>query len=264
MGRKGLRERFGNAVRAALCGLLMAVVIFPVLYMLLNSFVKGAAFSLDNYYQIFLRRTYFLPKFWISLVLSFAIVLGQLVVSCLAGFAFAKYSFFGRRLLFFALIVLMLLPIQAVLVPNYVVFDNLGLLNTWWTLLTAGIFTPFGTFIMTQVFRSVPDELIEAAMLDGAGMPRILCEIMAPVARAGVVSLVILSFIDAWNMVEQPVAFLSDTSKYPLGVFLAFFNRDNLSLSFACGVLALLPGFLLFMYYRNELTSGLTYAGKGD
>jgi multiple sugar transport system permease protein len=240
----------------------MVVVIFPVLYMFLGSLIKDGTFSLDSYYQILLRHPYFLPKFWISLILSFAIVLGQLVVSCLAGFAFAKYSFFGKRMLFIMLIVLMLLPVQAVLVPNYIVFGNLGLLGTWWPLLAAGIFTPFGAFLMTHVFRSVPDELIEAAMLEGAGLPRILCDIMAPVARAGVISLIILSFIDAWNMVEQPVAFLSDTSKYPLGVFLAYFNSENLPLSFACGVLALLPGFLLFLFYRDELTRGLTYTGQ--
>jgi multiple sugar transport system permease protein len=218
-------------------------------------------FSLIGFYQIIFRRADFLVKFWNSLLLSGAVIFGQCLVSSLAGFAFAKYEFRGKRPLFFLMIVLMLLPLQAVIVPNYVLFDKLKLLNTWWPLIVSGIFTPFGAFLMTQVFKAVPNEIIEAARLDGAGTLRVIRQIMLPVGKGGLISLIILTFIDAWNMVEQPVAFLSDTSKFPLSVFLAYFNRQNLLLSFSCGILALLPGLLLFLYYRDELAEGIEFSG---
>lgn len=258
----------------------MVVIIFPVMYMLLNAFMKpseinsyysgsGGAlfhmipdeFSLISFYQVFLRRPNFLIKFWNSLILSGAIVFCQFVVSSLAGFAFAKYNFRGKRRLFFILIILMLLPLQAIIVPNYILFDRLNLLNTWWPLIISGTFTPFGTFLMTQVFKAVPNEIIEAARLDGAGTLRVIRQIMLPVGKVGLISLVILTFIDAWNMVEQPIAFLTDKSLYPLSVFLANFNEQNLALSFTCGVLALLPGLLLFLYYRDELAEGIAFSG---
>ncbi len=262
-----------------ICGLVMVVIVFPVLYMLLNAFMKpseisqyyGASgtafhmipdeFSLISFYQIIFRRPDFLLKLWNSILLAGAIVFGQFVVSSLAGFAFAKYNYRMKRALFFLLIVLMLLPLQAIIVPNYILFDRLKLLNTWWPLIIAGTFTPFGTFLMTQVFKAVPNEIIEAARLDGAGTLRVLREIMLPIGKGGLISLIILTFIEAWNMVEQPVAFLSDKAQYPLSVFLAYFNQQNLALSFACGVLALLPGLLLFLYYRDELAEGIEFSG---
>jgi multiple sugar transport system permease protein len=202
--------------------------------------------SLGAFYQVLLRRPDYLLKFWISLMVSGAIVFGQLAVSVLGGFAFAKYSFRGKRLAFFVLIVLILQPLHAILVPNYIVFDALGLIDTWWPLIVPGILTPFGTILMTQVFKSVPNEIIEAARLDGAGTLRVIIQIVSPMGKGGLVSLVLLTFIDAWSMVEQPVTFLSDQLRYPLGVFMAYFNAQNVALSFACGVLACCRGCCCF------------------
>lgn len=264
-----------------ICGIIMVAIVFPVLYMLLNALMKPSEikayytdagnmtfhllpdeFSLISFYQILFRQPQFLSKFWNSLILSGVIVFGQFAVSSLAGFAFAKYNFRGKSALFFILIILMMLPLQAIIVPNYIIFDRLKLLDTWWPLIIAGTFTPFGAFLMTQVFKTVPNEIIEAARLDGAGTLRIIRQIMLPVGKVGLISLIILTFIDAWNMVEQPVAFLTDKSQYPLSVFLAHFSKENLALSFACGVLALLPGLLLFLYYRDELAEGIQFSGS--
>lgn len=279
-GRK-IRTFLKKLCLTLLCGIIMIAVVFPVLYMLLNAFMKPSEinayyadaggtvfhmlpdeFSLMSFYQILFRQPQYLSKFWNSMILSGVIVIGQFVVSSLAGFAFAKYEFRYKRGLFFVLIILMLLPLQAIIVPNYVLFNRIKLLDTWWPLIIAGTFTPFGTFLMTQVFKAVPNEIIEAARLDGAGTLRIIRQIMLPVGKVGLVSLIILTFIDAWNMVEQPVAFLTDKAQYPLSVFLAYFNKENLALSFACGVLALLPGLLLFLFYRDELAEGIQFTGS--
>lgn len=217
--------------------------------------------SLESWYQVLLRRPDYLIKFWNSLFLCTAIVLGQLIVSCMGGFAFAKYRFPHKEILYYALIVLMLMPVQVTLVPNYIVLDWLGLLDRWACLVLPMALSPFGTFLMTQVFKSVPDELLDAARLDGASTRQQLLWVMVPAAQSGVVSLALLAFIDAWNMVEQPVAFLSDTARYPLSVFLASVNSENFALSFACGVLALLPVLLLFLFFQKELVQGIEFSG---
>ena len=217
--------------------------------------------SLESWYQVLLRRPDYLIKFWNSLLLCTAIVLGQLTVSCMGGFAFAKYSFPHKQVLYYILIILMLMPVQVTLVPNYIVLDWLGLLDRWACLVLPVALAPFGTFLMTQVFKSVPDELLDAARLDGASTGQQLVRIMIPAAQSGVVSLALLAFIDAWNMVEQPVTFLQDASRYPLSVFLASVNSENFPLSFACGVLALLPVLLLFLFFQKELVQGIEFSG---
>ena len=217
--------------------------------------------SLESWYQVLLRRPDYLIKFWNSLLLCTAIVLGQLTVSCMGGFAFAKYRFRHKEILYYILIILMLMPVQVTLVPNYIVLDWLGLLDRWACLVLPVALAPFGTFLMTQVFKSVPDELLDAARLDGASTRQQLVRIMIPAAQSGVVSLALLAFIDAWNMVEQPVTFLRDASRYPLSVFLASVNSENFPLSFACGVLALLPVLLLFLFFQKELVQGIEFSG---
>ena len=276
-------------IRILAAGLLAAVtlaILLPVAFTLLGSLMspgeiehyfgtvsEGAAeqavrlhllpdrLSLESWYQVLLRRPDYLIKFWNSLLLCAAIVLGQLIVSCMGGFAFAKYRFPHKNLLYYALIVLMLMPVQVTLVPNYIVLDWLGLLDHWACLVLPMALAPFGTFLMAQVFKSVPDELLDAARLDGASTGQQLVRIMIPAAQSGVVSLALLAFIDAWNMVEQPITFLQDTARYPLSVFLASVNSENFSLSFACGVLALLPVLLLFLFFQKELVQGIEFSG---
>lgn len=136
--------------------------------------------------------------------------------------------------------------------------DRLGLVGNWWALILPAVFSPFGVFLLRQVFDTCSGELLEAARLDGAGDLRILFGILVPRCRAGVVSLVILSFIDAWNMVEQPLVYLKSEYDYPLSIFLSRLNGQNVGLLCTCGVLAALPVVLLFLYYDQELTEGVT------
>ena len=272
------RRTVKNVCLTAVSVLIIVFIVFPVLYMVLNSLMssgeieryygEGASFhmipdvvSLESFYRIMIQSPEYLRKFWISFLISGVIVLAQFVFSAMAAFAFAKYRFRGRKFLFFVFIMMMLLPVQTVIVPNYLLFDRLKLINTYWCLIVSGSFMPLGTVLLTQGFKSVPNELIEAARLDGAGTMRILWQIVVPIAKGSVICLLLLTFIDAWNMVEQPVAFLNETSQYPLSVFLAYFNRENLALSFSCGVLSMLPGLLLFLYYRDELAEGIEVTG---
>jgi multiple sugar transport system permease protein len=151
----------------------------------------------------------------------------------------------------------MMMPLQVTLVPNYIVLDKLGLIGSYIALILPGVFSTFGVFLLAQVFSSVPDNLLEAAKIDGANHVQILFKVMIPYAKAGVASLVILNFIDTWNMVEQPLVFLKDSTKYPLSIFLANINQVNLGISFVCGILAIIPVFLLFLHFKDSLISGI-------
>ena len=210
---------------------------------------------------MFLRRTVYWLRFWRTLAMCGVIVAGQLLVSILGGFAFAKFSFPGKRWLFYLLVVLMLMPVQVTLVPNYIVLERLNLLDSYGALILPAMFLPFGTFLMTQIFKAVPDEVLQAGQIDGAGTLTVLFRVLLPAGRAGAVSLCLLTFIDAWNMVEQPLAFLKDSAKYPFSVFLASTSRDALAVVFPCGVLAMLPVLLLFWFFNEELVEGIEFTG---
>lgn len=252
-----------------------AAALFPVIFIaasslmdeseVIRSYVSGEmdfhiiprSFSLNGYLEVFLYTPAYLMKFWKSMLLSTVILAGQLVISCLGGYGFAKFSFMGKNVIFFFVIILMMMPLQVTLVPNYIVFERLGLIGSYASVILPGVFSTFGVFLLTQFFSSIPNSIIEAAKLDGASQIQILCKIIVPYAKSGVASLCILNFIDTWNMVEQPLIFLKDSTKYPLSVFLANVSRENLSISFVCGILAILPVLLLFLYLKDSLISGI-------
>ena len=219
-------------------------------------------FSLMGYYEVFFATPDYLAKFWVSLLLAVGAILGQMVISCMGGFAFAFYDFPGKRLLYGLLCLFMLIPLQVTLLPNYLLLDQLGALNTYWALLLPLAFAPLGTFLLTQIFRSVPVDILHAARLDGAGTLQVLARVLLPCGKSGVSTLIILTLIESWNMVEQPLIYLRDVGSYPLSVFLASRYMENLPFQFVCSVLSLLPLVLCFLYFGGDLLQG---AGrKGD
>ena len=193
-------------------------------------------------------------KFWISLAISFAIMAGQVIISCISGYGFAKFNFKGKKVFFF------LMPIQVTIVSNYIILDKFNLIGSYASIILPGIFSAFGVFLMTQVFSAIPSDIIEAAKVDGASHLRILFSIVIPCSKPGILSLVILNIIDSWNMVEQPLVFLKDSYEFPLSVFLSRINESDLGLGFACSVLAILPVTFLFLFLSENLIHGIEYS----
>lgn len=254
-----------NVGKRSFLVLALCAVILPVVYDVIFSLwgygsVSGEIrqLSLMSYYEVFLERPDFLVKFWKSLFLTGTIVVGQVIVSLLAGYGFSQYRFPGKEVLFFLVIVMMIMPYQVTLVSNYVVINFLNLQDTYWALILPGIFSPFGVFLMRQAFDYSIKECREAAMVDGAGSIRILHSIMLPQCRNIIASLIVLSFIDNWNMVEQPIVYLRNPYNYPLSVFLSQINGGDIGVRCACGMLALLPVLLLFLYFSDDLVEGIS------
>ncbi len=257
-------KRFSRLRLAFLCFFGLFVVV-PILFTLVNSFSTGTAYgllpqqwSLAGWYEVLIRRPHYLVKFWNSLILSVAIAAGQALVASLAGYAFSKFRFPGREPLFFIVIIVMMMPYQVTLVSNYFVIRGLGLMGSWAALIIPAVFSPFGVFLLRQVFDTCPDELLDAARIDGAGDLTILFRILLPRSRAGVVSLVLLTFVDAWNMVEQPLVYLDNSYDYPLSVFLSQMSGQDVGVLCVCGILAALPVLLLFLYYDQDLADGIS------
>lgn len=254
-----------SIAKIIILSLLSMIALGPMLYTFVNAFSECSSYglfpaelSLQGWKAVFWNRPHYLAKFWNSMGLTAAIVIGQILISCLAGYGFSKFRFRGKEAMFFLVILLMMMPYQVTLVSNYLMLDKLDLVGSRWALILPSVFSPFGVFLMRQVFDTCPDELLEAARLDGAGNLRILFHILVPRCRAGVISLGILSFIDAWNMVEQPIVYLKSEYDYPLSVFLTRMDGQNIGVLCTCGVLAAVPVVLLFLYYDQELTEGVT------
>ncbi|MGN1192137.1 MAG: carbohydrate ABC transporter permease [Dorea sp.] len=236
---------------------LAVLIFFPVVYMILSSFQTNPGAGVSAYYQVFLAEPGYLMKFWRSLIMCLIIAGGQTLISCLGGIAFAKYEFPGKRICFLLMALFMILPIQVTLLPNYILLEKMQLLGTWWALIIPGIFSPFGTVWLTFVFKALPGEWMEAASLDGAGLLTTVFRILVPAARPAVITLFIISFVDSWNMVEQPITFLKGSEQYPLSVFLAGLTGNSVPVQAVCGILCLIPVTFLFLYYQEELTEGL-------
>lgn len=245
-----------------LAAVLVLTCALPYLYLFALSICENGGFSLKAYYEVFLSSPLYLTRFCRSLGLSIIIAAGQVVVSTLAGYAFAKCRFPGRNVLFFLLILLMILPVQVTLASNYQMFRSLDMLNTYACLALPMVFLPLGTFLMTRSFQSVPGEIIEAAQLDGCGLLGVILRIAAPMNKSGLFCTMLLSFLDSWNMVEQPLAYLEDFMDYPLSVGLAAAPPESQAVRMVCCVLVALPPLFLFAYYHQELLEGIVLGGE--
>ena len=243
---------------AAATALLLLAILGPFFQVLQGAlFPQGTGFSLEAVYKVFLATPEYLLVFWRTIALCALMVGGQVVLSVLAGLGFAKYDFPGKKLWFFLLLVVMVLPLQMTLVPNFRILGTLNLLDTQWALVLPALFAPLGTFLMTQNFRAVPDEILEAAQLDGASTFTILWRILVPCGKNSLACVIVLTFLEAWNMVEQPMAYLKKPTQYPLSVSLATTGARDPAVQLACCLLALLPPLLLFLGLHKELVQGI-------
>ena len=218
--------------------------------------------SFSQYATVLFKSPEYLLKFWNSVILVVPIVIGQVAVAALAAYSFMRYRGRAREILFFVYIILMLMPYQVMLVPNYLVADWTGLLNTRWSIILPGIFAPFSVFLLTKFMRRIPSSLIEAAKLDGASEWRIFTRICLPQCRSALYSIAILVFIDYWNMVEQPIILLSDPDKQPLSVYLSTINAGEVRIAFAVAVIYMIPSLLIFLHGEEYLVEGITHSGS--
>ena len=217
--------------------------------------------SLSQYITVLIKSPDYLLKFWNSVILVVPIVLLQLGVASITAYGFTRWRGKVRSFLFFFYVILMLMPVQVTLVPNYLVSDWLNLLDTNWAIWLPGIFSPFAVYLLTKFMRRIPESVIEAAQIDGAGEFQIYRKICMPLCKGAICSAAILVFMDYWNMVEQPLILLTDAEKHPLSVFLSKINSGEIGLAFAVATIYMVPSLLIFLYGEEYLVEGITYQG---
>ena len=218
--------------------------------------------SFTQYITVLFRSPEYLLKFWNSVILVVPIVLGQLAVASIAAYGFTRWRGKVSDVIFFSYVILMLMPYQVTLVPNYLVSEWFGILNTRWAIILPGVFAPFSVFLLTKFMRRIPNSLIEAAKLDGSSEWQIFKNICLPQCRSALYSIAILVFIDYWNMVEQPLILLPDTTKHPLSVYLSTINTGEIGIAFAIAVVYMIPGLLLFLHGEEYLVEGIAHSGS--
>ncbi|MBQ9305255.1 carbohydrate ABC transporter permease [Butyrivibrio sp.] len=214
-----------------------------------------------QYFTVLFKSPQYLIKFWNSIIYVAPIVVVQLGIATLAAYGFSRYDGKLKRAIFFAYIIMMLMPYQVTLVPNFLVSKALGIYGSRWSIWLPGFFSPFAVYLLTKFMRRIPTEVLEAASIDGADEWYIFSRINMPLCKGGIASIAILVFFDYWNMVEQPLILLGDPDLHPLSVFLSKINSGEISLAFAVAVIYLVPPLLIFLYGEDYLVEGISYQG---
>ncbi len=214
--------------------------------------------SLRQYYDLLVEKPVYLQLFFNSVFYTAVILLGQALFIPMFAFALAKFRFRGRETLFFLILMLMLMPFQVTMAPSVLTMRFLGLMNTVWAVILPMLFSPFYIFLLRQYMVGIPGELLEAGMMDGAGAWRTFVHLVLPVSRPVLGAAVALSFADTWNMVEQPLIYLSNySSKLPLSVMFNQLTTQESGVAFASAALYIAPALLIYLYFQEDILLGI-------
>ncbi len=214
-----------------------------------------------NYGRLLFMTPSFFVLFWNSVRMVVCILAGQLLVGVPAAWAFAAYRVRGGRTLFALYVVLMLLPFQVTMLSSYLVLNRLSLLNTQGAVILPAVFSTFPIFLSYGGFRAIPEQLLEAARIDGAGEFRIFLQIGLPLGKSGLLSALVLGFLEYWNLMEQPLAFLEDKALWPLSLYLPEISWTQAGFALCASLITLIPAAFVFVLGQDYLEQGIVYSG---
>lgn len=274
------RKTIGTVFWVIGIAVLTAVVLYPLFWMISASFKPSAEFgsnqgflpenpTIDNYFKV-MEGVAGIPTwkfFWNSLLLGVGAVIGTVISSSMAAYAFARLDFKGRPLFFTVMIGTLLLPFHVLIIPQYMIFRNLELIDTFFPLLIGKFLAAeaFFVFLMVQFIRNLPKELDEAARIDGCGHARVYFSITLPLIKPALITSSIFAFIWSWNDFLGPLLYLNSPDMYPLPLALRIFNDQSSASDYgatvAISVLALLPVMLFFMIFQRFLVDGVATQG---
>ena len=217
--------------------------------------------TLEHYKRLLFFSPAFFRLFWNSVGMTAGILSGQLVVAVPAAWAFAVYRFRGRNVLFSLYVILMLLPFQVTMLSSYLVLNRLGMLDTPAAVILPAVFSTFPVFLTYGGFRCIPVQLFEAARIDGAGEWRIFWKLGLPLGKSGLLSAMVLGFLEYWNMMEQPMAFLENKALWPLSLYLPEITWAQAGYAFTASIITLIPAVFVFVWGQDYLEQGIIFSG---
>jgi multiple sugar transport system permease protein len=270
------RDRIAKLVLYGVLILGLLVVVGPFIWMLLAS-VKPEAeiravpptwwphtFTPANFRSLFTRLNFPL-YFFNSTLVAALITAGNLAFCSLLGYALAKLRYPGKKALFLVVLAMLMVPGMVTFVPQFVLVSNMHLANTYAGLVLPFLAGPFGVFLMRQFLLSIPDDLIEAARIDGAGEFRIFWRVVLPLCRPALATLGILTFLSSWNNFLWPLVVATTEDKYTLPVALALYsvgqNRTDFGLLLAGAVVVVLPVLIVFLVLQRHFLRGIATTG---
>ena len=278
------RLSFGGKLAFVLLTILSAVILIPIVFTFLYSFfpqseitayLKGrgsydttkwldvlyspAMFSLRQYYKIFIEEPSYLKLFCNSMMYTGAILVGQALIVPLTAYCLSRFQFHGRDLLFFCILVLMILPFQ--MAPSVTVLRWLGIMETPWAVILPMCFSPFYIFLLRQFMVGIPNELLEAGAIDGAGNFRIFRQIVFPMAKNSTVTVVIYNFVSIWNEFTYANTFMTkdEMKTLPIGLnaFVGEMGRRDWGATFSAIVIAILPTIIVYFFLNKQVMEGM-------
>jgi multiple sugar transport system permease protein len=220
--------------------------------------------TLMPYINVLVDSADFFPLFWNSVAIVALVLLGQMLFALPAAWAFARYEFRGRRALFFCYILVMMMPFQVMMLPEYLVLNSLGLLDSIFALVIPGVFSAFPVFILYHFFKRIPTSIFDAARVDGASEFSQLVHIGIPLAKPGIFATLLLGFLEYWNLIEQPLVFLRDKTTWPISLFLPSMGLEHASIVFVTAVITSIPAILVFLLGREYLEQGIGAFAKEE
>ncbi len=270
-----LKRTIGKIIILILLILIAVIMLFPFVWMVLGSFKpKDELFAVpmkllptrwmtSNYSKVFEDIPF--AKFYLNTAkIAILSTAGQVVTCCLAAYAFSKLHFPGRDILFMVYLGTMMIPYQVIMIPQYELMRSAGLLNSHTALILMHCFSPFGVFLLRQFMVSIPDSLLEAARIDGAGDLRILTQIMIPLSKSSLATLIILKFLDSWNDYTAPLIFLNEKEKFTIQIGIRSFQQEfgvEYTLILAATTMSIIPVILLYVALQRYFIEGIAASG---
>jgi len=289
-------SRYGATLREKLLTALMVcfglLMLFPLIVTFTNSFMSEAEIALrytsrlntfdivdgitrrfidmgvipqrvtvEQYTEVLINQPSFMILLTNSLRLTLPVVAGSLIVSALTAYGFTIWRFRFKEAVFTVYIVVMLMPLQAVLVPNFIIADMMGIRESYLAIILPGIFSPFGVFLMRQSMKIIPQAYFEAARIDGASEWYIFLHVVMPQLKSSIAALAMLTFIEYWNIVEQAIIFITDYRQEPLSVYLSRIAAGRMGLVFAVSCIYMFLPLWFLIVGQKDLKKGIELSG---
>ncbi len=258
-----------RAIRILIIGI-ACIYILPIVHMVTNSFMSESQitqpgfhfiptnFTIRQYYELLMENGEFFSLYKNSITVVVIVIIGQVLLSVITGYAFGRMTFKGRNTLFIIYIVLMLMPYQVLMVPNVLMFDYLErvlqyqLFDTHIPIIIPSVFSIIGVFLIRQLSQSIPDEVIEAARMDSASEFAILRKIVVPMLREGIIAVIIITFAENWNLIEQVLLYVNSKDKMLLSLYLEEIYNKSPEIFYAGSVLYIFPIIIIIFYVSRK------------
>jgi len=294
-GKRTFRKKLAYNARLIIVAFIALLCLLPVLFIISNSFISNTEavarytsqvtphssfgvisgnmhyidigfipglISFSAWWEVLTNSPESMRFMWNSIILTVPIVLGQLVIAPLAAYGMERVKSKHKEKLFFTYIIIMLLPMQALLVPHFIAANMLGINENYLAIILPAIFAPFGVFLVRQQLKGFNKEIIEAGKIDGANELVIFIRLVVPNIKPTITVLIVLAFAEAWNIIDQAVVFIKDSFALPMSVHLSMNLTDNTGIVFALSTLFMLPALIIFIYGQDDMSEGLGYSGN--